>query len=187
MQVQALTPPLIAGAVGACLPRPEGTGPGFQAGQHPRPPAPLLSNISLPFRRTFEGSFLCPLYLDRRQQDERSPGPLAWTPARPCHSPRESSAPRLSPELHLGSPSGPVPHAEGPEQGRGQQAPAAALASRAHPRGIGPAPGQRLTGGRDRPTHIWRRLFKRLRSSSRPPPPVRLGASSQLFLFYQGV
>lgn len=43
-------------------PLPEGTGPGSQAGQPtPRPPAPLPSDISLPFRRIFKGALPCPL------------------------------------------------------------------------------------------------------------------------------
>lgn len=115
-------------------------------------------------------------------------GPLSLHSA-----PRGPQPPVCRPERHLCSLLGPAPHAVGAQtaiagrRGRGQRAPAAAPGSRAHPRGIGPAPGQRLAGGRDRPTHIWWRLFKRLRSSSCPPPPERLGASSQLFLFYQGV
>lgn len=43
------------------------------------------------------------------------------------------------------------------------------------PRGLSPAPGQRLReGGTDGPTHIWRRFFKRLRSSASPRTSGRL-------------
>lgn len=100
--------------------------------------------------------------------------------------------PVCCPERHLCSLLVPAPHAVGAQTAisgrreRGQHAPAAAPGSRAHPRGLArPLASASREGGPG--PHIWCRLFKRLRSSSCPPPPARLGASSQLFLFYQGV
>lgn len=182
-----------------CVPPPSLRAPalGPRLGSTPLPPAPLPSGISLPFRRIFKGALPCPLDSEQTETaGHTEPEAPDWPGRRPVPATALTGPqpPACRPEPHLCSAAGPVPHAVGTQtvlgwrrRGRGQQAPAAAPGSRAHPRGIGPAPGQRLTGGRDRPTHIWRRLFKRLRSSSRPPPPARLGASSQLFLFYQGV
>lgn len=63
-------------------------------------------------------------------------------------------------------------------EGEGGQGQCAGLQ---RPRGLSPWPAP--PGGRDGPTHIWRRLFKRLEAAH---PPARLGASSPTIFILPG-